>query len=788
MNKQILFACLAAVLFAGTVKAQERSLFGTHTLYDDMYNPQRTHFIDSNTYMGFSLPVLAGVGTNIDFNGPFWQFVDRGAFKNDSVDNKYLIDNYGKDNYLTSSTNVQLLLLKIRTSSKRKGEFSLAARTNIFVNMNFKTEFLAFPIVGNASFVGKTQNGFFDGDFRTTANVQLSAGYRMNVAKGLGIGFLATMHHSPFYYDTHIENSYFKQNAVDAAVDPAAIEAHVEGSLLVAGTGASIVRQTLFEQTIPKKVDTDELLKQAQKAATSLKNTGMGYSFGADYDLNKKLNLTAGIKNLGWITYNTGGKLYTLNKTLYYSGVGADTASQDSVLKYFTDPKNYAVDSTDVAKFHRYLPTTFVLGASYKLLPFLIARGYINYQVFPDRPIANSVNLWKDFRSLSGSRIIEYTGIADLKLGAFNIIFNYSVNNNNSTVAGLEFVWRSKHVDVFTGVEQAGFASDGFKQTYLKDEYQKYVPTIGASPGVNVNFGLAYRLGRKTRYQRDMRKQRHVERRIAAQNLPVAPSQELLADTMIVDTDADGILDQFDDCPLQKGEIDNHGCPNPDTDGDGVVDKIDLCPDVAGLKERGGCPIPDTDGDGLTDDKDKCPTEKGLADNDGCPLVEVISTPVLDSDGDGVVDSLDKCPAEFGLTTNQGCPEEKKVAVLTREETQVISTVFQNLVFATGKAVIDPVSFESLDKLATLLKNSTKFTILIEGHTDNVGKKKKNIKLSEDRAVAVADYLKAKGVAKELIATKGFGDSRPLTKNDTPEGKAKNRRVEFTVLTKEEKK
>jgi hypothetical protein len=98
-----------------------------------------------------------------------------------------------------------------------------------------------------------------------------------------------------------------------------------------------------------------------------------------------------------------------------------------------------------------------------------------------------------------------------------------------------------------------------------------------------------------------------------------------------------------------------------DTDGDGIADEFDDCPTVFGSGANNGCPDPnvDTDGDGVIDSNDSCPTQpetiNGFEDTDGCP--DTIETPNVDTDGDGVTDSFDSCPNEFAMTSS-GCPEQ----------------------------------------------------------------------------------------------------------------------------------
>ena len=71
--------------------------------------------------------------------------------------------------------------------------------------------------------------------------------------------------------------------------------------------------------------------------------------------------------------------------------------------------------------------------------------------------------------------------------------------------------------------------------------------------------------------------------------------------------------------------------------------------------------------------------------------------------------------------------------------------------------------------------------IEVSGHTDNVGNKKDNQLLSENRAQAVVNYLTAKGIKANRLSSKGFGDSKPVASNKTEEGRQQNRRVEFSI-------
>ena len=107
----------------------------------------------------------------------------------------------------------------------------------------------------------------------------------------------------------------------------------------------------------------------------------------------------------------------------------------------------------------------------------------------------------------------------------------------------------------------------------------------------------------------------------------------------------------------------------------------------------------------------------------------------------------------------------------------------KNIFFENGKYYLLPESYQELNKLVQyLLKNPT-VEIQINGHSDNGGLKYKNQKISELRAREVFEYLIKKGVQNKMYF-KGFGSSQPVASNDTDEGKAKNRRVEFQIIKK----
>jgi outer membrane protein OmpA-like peptidoglycan-associated protein len=110
------------------------------------------------------------------------------------------------------------------------------------------------------------------------------------------------------------------------------------------------------------------------------------------------------------------------------------------------------------------------------------------------------------------------------------------------------------------------------------------------------------------------------------------------------------------------------------------------------------------------------------------------------------------------------------------------TVVLKNVFFETASAKLLPESVAELDKLKNLLNDNPTLRIRINGHTDNVGTDSDNVSLSTGRAKAVYDYLIQKGIAAARLEYKGFGESKPVASNDTPEGRQENRRTEFELL------
>lgn len=123
----------------------------------------------------------------------------------------------------------------------------------------------------------------------------------------------------------------------------------------------------------------------------------------------------------------------------------------------------------------------------------------------------------------------------------------------------------------------------------------------------------------------------------------------------------------------------------------------------------------------------------------------------------------------------------------TRREARGLIVSLSDVLFDFNKATLKPGAREKLSKLAgILLAYPGQYRIEVEGHTDAVGSEEYNLKLSEDRARAVRDYINQAGIdADKIIAVRGFGKARPVATNDTAEGRQMNRRVEIVIADTE---
>lgn len=212
-----------------------------------------------------------------------------------------------------------------------------------------------------------------------------------------------------------------------------------------------------------------------------------------------------------------------------------------------------------------------------------------------------------------------------------------------------------------------------------------------------------------------------------------------------------------------------------DRDGDGLLDPHDQCIDdpetVNGFEDQDGCPEADSDADGFWDPQDSCPEQAGVAP-DGCPIG--------DTDSDGMLDDVDECieePETFnGFDDLDGCPDELP------DDIKRFTGSINGITFDVNKATIRRSSIGVLDDAVRTLQQYPDVRIEIAGHTDDRGAHDHNMELSRERAKSVKSYLVGMGVDEARIETIGHGPDIPIESNDTKAGRAKNRRIEFTVV------
>ena len=133
-----------------------------------------------------------------------------------------------------------------------------------------------------------------------------------------------------------------------------------------------------------------------------------------------------------------------------------------------------------------------------------------------------------------------------------------------------------------------------------------------------------------------------------------------------------------------------------------------------------------------------------------------------------------------GAITRVETPEEREER--TKRVVKQINLYAKTILFDTDKSVVKPQAEFILDNIAIIMNENPDFNFVVEGHTDNTGTPEHNLKLSQDRADAIKQYLSRHGVSKKRLDAKGYGQTRPIESNETERGKEINRRVEINVV------
>lgn len=724
------------IMVVSAANAQKYSLYYTRTLYDGIQNPHHKALDSCRAFASNLFLFVPTLSLDLSVDGQLNDVI-KSTLASENLSKLSLTN--GGQNSITNRLNLNLFMVKQRLSRKREAEIGLYAQLKTQTAVNINNGLFNLLTQGNYAYRGKSIDGFLD--IGMLSNVYGEAGitYRQKIYGKLSGGFKVGYVLGLVNATVDIKDSKFTTSA-----NGDTINIRVNG--IVKSPVSIFAKDTAGKFQIKPSIDADALVKDM------FKNSGLSLSGGLQYDLTRKATLSFGLLDFGYINWNENSKTYKISKDVQYVGVPALESKDftDSIMKDLT---SFDVDST-VGSYRSKLLGRVELSGQYRW------ANWFHTTVIASKTMEVS-NM--DLVLINNLRIIK----------RFNFIVLGTYNTAGYKSVGAQFLYRAKGsgLDLY-------FGSEKILNTYqASQQFADHTKKPSTSYGADFNFGLNWGFGRCPRKK--------------------AVSQAALP----ADSDGDGIVDIIDDCPYASGPTENKGCPWPDVDKDGVFDKDDACPTTVGPVENKGCPWPDADNDSIPDKDDSCPNAAGLKVNAGCPDTDgdgifdnvdsCINTagplenkgcPWADTDGDGIFDKDDKCPNVAGALENNGCPVIPQKVELTVEEQEVINKVFSNLNFESGKSVISASSFESLKLLNELLVKKPSFKLLIEGHTDNAGKSVTNFKLSQSRADAVKKYFTTNGVDEARITAKGYGPSKPIADNKTPAGRAKNRRVEFTIL------
>lgn len=282
------------------------------------------------------------------------------------------------------------------------------------------------------------------------------------------------------------------------------------------------------------------------------------------------------------------------------------------------------------------------------------------------------------------------------------------------------------------------------------------------------------------------------------------------------DTDGDGIMDKVDGDVINAEDFDgfqdSDGIPDLDNDKDGILDVKDGAPndpeDKDSYQDSDGIPEPDNDKDGILDINDGAPNNPEDIDS----FLDKDGIPDPDNDKDTILDVNDKAPGTDdtvaknintketfnGFQDTDGVPDEAPVVEQpkptpvpapvvpepVKEEPKIdfnkqVNLILKGVNFKTGSAELTAEAKVVLNEVVASLKENPDVTLEIQGHTDNVGNAASNMTLSDNRAKSVRTYLISQGIDGARLTAKGFGLTKPIADNKTPEGRLKNRRIEF---------
>lgn len=567
---------------------------------------------------------------------------------------------------------------------------------------------------------------------------------------------------------------------------------------------------------------------------TKIKPAGYGgaIDLGLTYEPIDNLVISAAVTDLGAVYwYQSSLTKLGLNTSVVYDGIfdyhSGDTGNISSQVtekleglgKQITD----SVSASPGDKYYSMLYGKFNAGIEYGVLQNKISFGLMNRLTFNNKHLYDEVTLAVNFRPCQWFKAALSYSFMNGKWGSVGLGLNLNLAGLNMFLIAdyLPITWAYVNSEQF-GLNnvplpdriqnvnlQAGMAFNIHR--FARDRDRDYVPDYkDKCPDQDLSY---LRKANPKAKMKDLRDKDGCALDEDKDGIPdvLDMCPQTPVDAVVdsvgcpVDTDNDGVADYQDKCPdTPEGvEVDKTGCPF-DEDGDGVADYLDKCPGTPKnvIVDKSGCPV-DSDNDGVPDYIDKCPeTPAGIAvDANGCPFDEdsdgvadyldkCPETPhnvavdengcPFDNDKDGVPDYMDKCPYEAGDIENNGCP---KVEV-PESVTKIFKKAMTGIQFETAKATIKKSSYPILDQIVAILELDTTYMLEISGHTDNQGDHDKNVRLSQDRAEAVMNYLINKGIDSTRLSAIGYGPDKPIADNSTKQGRSANRRVEFEIVYK----
>lgn len=741
MRKLFKFIFVFVVLFLSVSSYSQLS----NTLYFNDYNP-RQHWLnpsfrpEGKFYVGMpalSTIAVGGGNSRLTFEDIFQNVTVNGEKKTVLFFDKNA-DSEGYENFLKkmkynerifASYRLHLLEFGFRIKEKGYATFGLSNRLESMVVLPNEVFGLVFEGMENEPYDWNLDKLSTD----ATLFTELALGYSHRINDKLEVG-------GKFKYLYGHANLHTKLNDVTVTSGPDEWVVKGDASIHAAMPGLT-VRSTDEGRIDGVDMDVDPVLMAKPQGH------GIAFDLGATYRPLPELKVSASVIDLGFIRWKNN--LSQVDKVGDFAFEGISYDINDDTTDYF-DPYEEMLEemfenNENPSAYTTGLKAQIHLAAEWAFWENRIGLGILSKTYIYHR------NAWEEFLLTANFRPFKQISLS-LGYGMFD-------GEWNNLSAGINF--NLGPVNLFV-------LADNIPFRYAKSGDATFPSNTRHA---RVNTGLAFVIGDRFKDK---------DKDGVEDKLDLCPNTlkgvQVDSKGCPLDSDKDGVADYLDKCantPKEAiGKVDSVGCPL-DSDKDGVADYLDQCAntpkEAIGKIDSVGCPL-DSDGDGVADYLDKCantPKEAiGKTDSVGCPL---------DSDGDGIYDYEDKCPNLAGVKDNSGCPEVKA------EVKQLFKKALNGIQFASGKATIMKRSYPILNDVVKVMEENPTYNLSIVGHTDSSGDPEKNLKLSQDRAASVKDYLIMKGVDASRIRTDGKGDTEPVADNATVQGRTLNRRVAFEI-------